>query len=169
MLVLIGAGGSYGVLRLIFRKGHLVEPPEEGKLPVWWLRGLLILTCTSVSFSHGTNDGQTSIGLIMLTVIGLMPATHALNPDAASQMERLGRNAVEAIPLIRQYGDDLKDDAIEAAEALGKAKPNDAPSGDNAALPPARSQFRGEVYPVLSEMKHEEESSGANAEVCRAR
>ena len=43
------------------------------------MRGLLILTCTGVSFAHGTNDGQKSIGLIMLTIIGLAPATFALN------------------------------------------------------------------------------------------
>ena len=163
ILGLVGAGGLYALLRLVFRKGHLFEPPEEGKPPVWWLRGLLILTCTSVSFSHGTNDGQKSIGLIMLTVIGLMPATYALNPNASGQMERLGRNATEAIPLIRQYGDDVKNDAVKAAEALGKTKPNDAPSGDDAALRASRSQFRGDVYSVLSEMKHVEESSNADA------
>ena len=50
--------------------------------PVWWMRGVLILTCTGVSFAHGTNDGQKSIGLIMLTIIGLFPAVFALNPEA---------------------------------------------------------------------------------------
>ncbi len=165
ILGLVGAGGLYAVLRLVIRTGHLFEPPEEGKPPVWWLRGLLILTCTSVSFSHGTNDGQKSIGLIMLTVIGLMPATYALNPNASAQMEELGRNAAEAIPLIRQYGDDLKDKAVKAAEALGKAKPDVAPpstSGDNAALRASRSQFRGDVYSVLSEMKFVGDASAAD-------
>ena len=50
VLGLIGAGGLYLILRLVVRHGHLFEPPEDGKPPVWWLRGLLILTCTSVSF-----------------------------------------------------------------------------------------------------------------------
>lgn len=54
---------------------QLFEPPDGDKPPVWWMRALLILTCTGVSFAHGTNDGQKSIGLIMLTIIGLMPAT----------------------------------------------------------------------------------------------
>ena len=40
------------------------EPAGE-RPPVWWMRGVLILTCTGVSFAHGTNDGQKSIGLIM--------------------------------------------------------------------------------------------------------
>ena len=164
ILGLVGAGGLYALLRWIFRKGFLFDPPQEGKPPVWWLRGLLILTCTSVSFSHGTNDGQKSIGLIMLTVIGLMPATYALNPDAASQIARLGQNASGAIPLIRQYGDDQKDAALDAARALEKIGPDlasAAPSADKAALRASRSQFRGDVYFVLSEMKHVEESSAA--------
>ncbi len=45
------------------------------------MRGVLIFTCTAVSFAHGTNDGQKSIGLIMLTIIGLFPCTYALNAD----------------------------------------------------------------------------------------
>jgi PiT family inorganic phosphate transporter len=167
ILGLVGAGGLYALLRLTFRTGHLFEPPEEGKPPVWWLRGLLVLTCTSVSFSHGTNDGQKSIGLIMLTVIGLMPATYALNPNAAGQMAQLGRNAAEAIPLIRQYGDDLKDKAVGAAQALGKATPDVTaapPKGDDPTLRASRSQFRGDIYSVLSEMKYVEESAAADGQ-----
>jgi len=64
------------------------------------MRGILILTCSSVSFAHGTNDGQKSIGLIMLTVIGIFPATYALNPEtAASQplLSSLGRQAEPAM------------------------------------------------------------------------
>ena len=165
ILGFVGAGGLYLVLRLVVRRGHLLEPPKEGEAPVWWLRGLLILTCTSVSFSHGTNDGQKSIGLIMLTIIGLMPATYALNPQAPHELAQLSQNAATAIPLIQKYGDDLKDPALKAAAALQQAGPGIA---DNAAPPPAaspsaaqngavratRSQLRGDVYFVLSEMKH---------------
>src|ERR1700690_4159371 len=85
------------------------------------MRYLLILTCTGVSFSHGTNDGQKSIGLIMLTIIGLMPAAYALNPEAHDQLTALSRNADAAIPLIRSYGDDRKQQALQAAEALKDA------------------------------------------------
>ena len=170
ILGLVGAGGLYALLRLVFRKGHLFEPPEEGKPPVWWLRGLLILTCTSVSFSHGTNDGQKSIGLIMLTIIGLMPATYALNPDAAGQLAQLGRNATDAIPLIQRYGDDLKAQALKSAAALQKAGPGIAENvkqpvaGNEKDLRAVRSQSRGDVYFVLGEMKHVEESSDAKPE-----
>jgi PiT family inorganic phosphate transporter len=171
ILGLVGAGGLYAILRLVVRRGHLFEPPKEGEPPVWWLRGLLILTCTSVSFSHGTNDGQKSIGLIMLTIIGLMPATYALNPQAPIQLSHLGQNAATAIPLIQQYGDDLKGQALEAAAALRQAEPGaaeqnghlPADGGVADAARATRSQLRGDVYFVLSEMKHVGESADASA------
>ncbi|RVA87997.1 inorganic phosphate transporter, partial [Mesorhizobium sp. M7A.F.Ca.US.006.04.2.1] len=51
--------------------------------PPWWIRGLLIFTCTGVSFAHGSNDGQKGMGLIMLILIGVVPTAYALNrtPD----------------------------------------------------------------------------------------
>jgi PiT family inorganic phosphate transporter len=165
------AGGLYGILRLVVRRGHLLEPPEGGKPPVWWLRGLLFLTCTGVSFSHGTNDGQKSIGLIMLTIIGLMPATFALNPNAQGQLAQLGQNAAQASPLISQYGDDQKQLGIQAAQALaaaggGIASEAQAPvtaaqAGQQRAT---RSALRGDVYRVLSELKHVSETAGKDAD-----
>jgi inorganic phosphate transporter, PiT family len=164
------AGILYGVLRLIVRQGHLFEAPKEGQPPVWWLRGLLILTCTSVSFSHGTNDGQKSIGLIMLTIIGLLPATYALNPQAIDQLTQLSQHATQAIPLIQKYGDDVKPQALKAAIALQHAKPeldrqasqlqskSGPPNGERA----TRAQLRGYIYDVTSQMKHIGEVSGAS-------
>jgi inorganic phosphate transporter, PiT family len=170
LLGLVLAGGLYGVLRLTVRHGHLLEPPEDGKPPVWWLRGLLILTCTSVSFSHGTNDGQKSIGLIMLTIIGLMPAAYALNPDAQDQLAALSRNADAAIPLIQKYGSDQKQQSLQAAAALKQAGSNITAEtavtrvADSAPEAKAtRSQLRGDVYYVLSELKHVGEAKDADA------
>ncbi|CAD6546192.1 inorganic phosphate transporter [Paraburkholderia metrosideri] len=156
------AGGLYGLLRLIVRRGHLFEPPKEGQPPVWWLRGLLILTCTSVSFSHGTNDGQKSIGLIMLTIIGLLPAAYALNPDATAQLTQLSAHATAAIPLIEKYGDDVKPHALQAAKMLRDAQPSlqKQASELQSTDPPAdgeratRAQMRGAIYEVVSQMKH---------------
>jgi PiT family inorganic phosphate transporter len=153
------AGGLYGILRLVVRHGPLFEPPAEGQAPQWWLRGLLILTCTTVSFSHGTNDGQKSIGLIMLTIIGLMPATYALNPEAKDLMAQLGHNATEAIPLIQRYGDDIKDQGLKAAAALQQAHPT-VPEAPGAADRGTQAQLRGDVYEVLAQLKHIEEAPG---------
>jgi inorganic phosphate transporter, PiT family len=40
---------------------------------------LMVLTCTGVSFFHGSNDGQKGMGLIMLILIGTVPTAYALN------------------------------------------------------------------------------------------
>jgi len=40
---------------------------------------LMVLTCTGVSYFHGSNDGQKGMGLIMLILIGTVPTAYALN------------------------------------------------------------------------------------------
>jgi PiT family inorganic phosphate transporter len=57
----------------------LYEAPKGTNPPPWPIRGLLILTCTGVSFFHGSNDGQKGMGLIMLILIGTVPTAYALN------------------------------------------------------------------------------------------
>ena len=156
LLGLIAAGGLYLALRGAVRRGPLLEPPNGDQPSPWWLRGLLILTCTSVSYSHGSNDGQKSIGLIMLTIIGLLPATYALNPQAGAQLAHLGANAAAAIPLIEHYGDDRRDGGVQAATALRSFDPATASptAGGSPDQVRARTQRRGEIYTVLAELKH---------------
>ena len=57
----------------------LYEAPKENQPPPWPVRALLVLTCTGVSFFHGSNDGQKGMGLIMLILIGTVPTAYALN------------------------------------------------------------------------------------------
>jgi inorganic phosphate transporter, PiT family len=116
-----GAGLLYFALRHIAKDRHLYEPPQGERPPTLWVRCLLILTCTSVSFSHGTNDGQKSIGLIVLTIIGLMPAAFALNPQADAAVRQLAYNAGSAAPLIAKYGDDQKQIALQSVQRLEQA------------------------------------------------
>ncbi len=109
----------FRLLRAVIKDRHLYEPPEGDKPPIWWMRGLLVLTCTGVSFSHGTNDGQKSIGLIMLTVIGLMPAEYALNATIAPpQLAAVSHDLGTAAPLIAQYGDAQKAQGAKSASTL---------------------------------------------------
>jgi len=63
---------------------ELYEPPHGDHPPPWWIRALLIGTCTGVSFAHGSNDGQKGMGLIMLVLIGIVPAAFALNMSTSS-------------------------------------------------------------------------------------
>lgn len=58
---------------------QLYRPPQGKTPPPWWIRSLLIVTCTGVSFAHGSNDGQKGMGLIMLILIGTVPTVYALN------------------------------------------------------------------------------------------
>jgi inorganic phosphate transporter, PiT family len=67
------------VMRVLVRKKELYEEPKGRKPPPWWIRGLLVLTCTGVSFAHGSNDGQKGMGLIMLILVGTVPLAYALN------------------------------------------------------------------------------------------
>ena len=54
-------------MKALIRKPELYRSPETDDPPAWWIRGLLIFTCTGVSFAHGSNDGQKGMGLIMLS------------------------------------------------------------------------------------------------------
>ena len=67
------------VLKFIVRNPALYAAPEGNKPPPLWIRGILIATCTGVSFAHGSNDGQKGMGLIMLILIGTVPTAYALN------------------------------------------------------------------------------------------
>ncbi|MEP6875031.1 MAG: inorganic phosphate transporter, partial [Burkholderiales bacterium] len=66
-------------LRALVKSKELYEEPKGNAPPPWWIRGLLIMTCTGVSFAHGSNDGQKGMGLIMLILIGTVPMAYALN------------------------------------------------------------------------------------------
>jgi len=57
----------------------LYRAPVGNEPPPLYIRCLLILTCTGVSFFHGSNDGQKGMGLIMLILIGTVPTAYALN------------------------------------------------------------------------------------------
>ena len=67
------------VSKLLIHKKELYEAPDKDKTPPLWIRGLLVLTCTGVSFAHGSNDGQKGMGLIMLILVGILPLTFAVD------------------------------------------------------------------------------------------
>jgi PiT family inorganic phosphate transporter len=144
------------------------------------MRGILILTCSGVSFAHGTNDGQKSIGLIMLTIIGIFPATYALNPTGGQTLNDIASVMQQAEPLVRQYGDDEKIEALSAIESIkqlageGQAASNRPVADPDPAAGPRRlavglkspaarqrSNVRDDVYQVISELKRVEERSPA--------
>jgi inorganic phosphate transporter, PiT family len=93
------------VLKFIVRNAALYAEPKGNQPPPWWIRGILILTCTLVSFFHGSNDGQKGMGLIMLILIGTVPTAYALNrtlPD--HQIARFIANSQAASEVIDRKG-----------------------------------------------------------------
>jgi PiT family inorganic phosphate transporter len=81
----------------------LFAEPKGDQPPPWWIRSILILTCTLVSFFHGSNDGQKGMGLIMLILIGTVPTAYALNralPE--SQLAQFIVNSTAASAIIEK-------------------------------------------------------------------
>jgi PiT family inorganic phosphate transporter len=181
------AGLLYLICRKTLHDENLYKPAGD-KPPVWWMRGILILTCSGVSFAHGTNDGQKSIGLIMLTIIGVFPSTYALNPHAHQPMSELPAILKQAEPLVVKYGDDEKQAAIEAAHSIER-RMSGGQNGDTSPAPSAlpdpsgpsaprhsefgkgltpeakqRTNVRDDVYRVISQLKHAEESKAISAD-----
>ena len=75
-------------LKFVVRIKALYQEPSANTPPRWWIRGILILTCTGVSFAHGSNDGQKGMGLIMLILIGTVPTAYALNRAVPAHYEQ---------------------------------------------------------------------------------
>jgi PiT family inorganic phosphate transporter len=122
-------------MKAVVRNRALYEAPDTSKPPPAWIRGLLVLTCTGVSFAHGSNDGQKGMGLIMLILIGAVPTAYALNhamPDSATphflqatqraeQVFAAHANGV-AVPAARARGEvmaALRDNKLGGAELFG--------------------------------------------------
>lgn len=74
--------------RIVGKSDTLFKEPKKNAPPPTWIRSVLILTCTGVSYAHGNNDGQKGVGLVMLILIGITPAFFALqNTVTPAQLE----------------------------------------------------------------------------------
>src|SRR5262249_51339075 len=79
----------------------LFREPVNNQPPPLWIRSILVLTCTLVSFFHGSNDGQKGMGLIMLILIGTVPTAYALNRALPqSQVEAFVKNSEAASKVV---------------------------------------------------------------------
>ncbi len=65
--------------KALIKRPDLYSAPDKEKAPPLWIRGLLVLTRTGVSFAHGSNDGQKGMGLIMLILVGILPLSFAVD------------------------------------------------------------------------------------------
>jgi PiT family inorganic phosphate transporter len=102
-----------GLLLLSARKfikaPALFKAPPKDAPPPLWIRIILVFTCTGVSFFHGSNDGAKGIGLILLILIGILPATYALNmSSSADDIHKLRATAISSQALFSKHAGGAK-------------------------------------------------------------
>jgi PiT family inorganic phosphate transporter len=131
------AAGLLLLARFLIRIPALYQAPEGHQPPPWWIRGLLILTCTGVSFAHGSNDGQKGMGLIMLILIGTVPTTYALNKSfpGPSQLAAFEQGSAAAASVAKGKA--------EGYQVLGNPRPA-------VTLYVAQHQISEGTYPALA-------------------
>jgi len=94
------------VCKAVIKDPRLYEAPKDGSPPPFWIRALLIFTCSGVSFAHGSNDGQKGMGLIMLILIGTVPTTYALNRAVTpSQTQDFLAVSQQTVQVVSKYVD----------------------------------------------------------------
>ncbi len=100
----VGAALLLLVAKVVIPNKALYVAPVGTKPPPFWIRALLILTCTGVSFAHGSNDGQKGMGLIMLILIGTVPTAYALNHAVtASQTQDFVAVSTQTADMLGHY------------------------------------------------------------------
>ncbi|MFO0658375.1 MAG: inorganic phosphate transporter [Polyangiaceae bacterium] len=106
-------------LRKTIKSEVLFREPEKDAPPPGPIRALLLLTCSGVSFAHGSNDGQKGVGLMMLILMGLAPAGFALDANATkAQIERTAQAAQTIETVVKGHEEQL----AEKADKLEKVK-----------------------------------------------
>jgi PiT family inorganic phosphate transporter len=94
------------LMKALVHKPELYAPPQPGKAPPWWIRGILCLTCTGVSYAHGSNDGQKGMGLFMLILVGILPGMYALDMSSSqSSLAPLTAMSQSASSVINKHTD----------------------------------------------------------------
>jgi PiT family inorganic phosphate transporter len=127
--------------RALVKVEALYKEPVGNAPPPLWIRGLLVLTCTGVSFAHGSNDGQKGMGLIMLILIGIVPTAYALN------------RAVPASYEAQFHSSSVAAQAVFLAHA--------APQGGNAPIPVTVDAARAEITTYIAVHKFSPATLGA--------
>ena len=86
------------------------------KHPPFWNRLVLVLSAMGVSFVHGSNDGQKGIGLIMLVLIGIVPAKFVLDLNSTTYQIERTRDAAQHLSEFYTRNNDSLNEYL----ALGK-------------------------------------------------
>ncbi len=101
--------------KALIRDPKLYKAPEGNDPPPFYIRCFLVLTCTGVSFFHGSNDGQKGMGLIMLILIGTVPTAYALNHAVTFQES-------QDFIAVSQQAAQVLDHYVEPGAVIGDAR-----------------------------------------------
>ena len=119
---LVGFGVSFLLLvalKALIKQPSLFTAPEKGQAPPMWIRAILFLTCTGVSFAHGSNDGQKGMGLMVLILVGIIPGAYALKMSAPQdQVHAIVEHVTAAQPIFAKNAGTAKATDTEAAAEL---------------------------------------------------
>ncbi len=138
----IGTALLFLLLKALVRRPDLYKSVEFNP-PPWWIRGILCLTCTGVSYAHGSNDGQKGLGLMMLILAGIIPGIYAVNPAiAAGSDAQFGAACQRAAAIIQQYAGNVTVDTDTATDTLEAFLKTDG-------------IFTDKVFPALTEKNQE--------------
>jgi len=85
------------LLKRIVKNKKIFKQPPKDKAPPIWIRSIMVLTCTAVSFSHGSNDGQKGVGLVMMILIGIVPDYFALDMSKSPAVMKSNLMQIERI------------------------------------------------------------------------
>ena len=158
------------LIKALVHKPELYCEPDPKKAPPLWIRGILCITCTGVSYAHGSNDGQKGMGLLMLILVGIVPGMYALDlsiqADSIGQLTEMSQSAavilekhVSGLPLQKELADKTLGAYLKAGGAFSENVLT-ALAGENAQIATAlahhkslaevpenqRSQLRTTIY-----------------------
>jgi phosphate/sulfate permease len=91
------AWGFVTLLKKIVKYKKFYRKPHAKKAPPFWIRLVIILSSTHLSFSHGQNDGQKGVGMLMIILIALVPAHFALNHKQHPEKLFMQVNSIETV------------------------------------------------------------------------
>lgn len=155
LLGFVGAGLLLLLAQTLLFQPALDQAPKD-EPPPFWIRTLLILTCTGVSFAHGSNDGQKGMGLIMLILVGLLPGLFALNLSLSSADLAQLTASLEAAtlpPLTPAFPADLTQSRSELESFLAApvaANPASQPVAQSASQPVSQPVSRPVQPPLIA-------------------
>ncbi len=108
----------YVMRRLAKKSKAIFKEPVSNDPPPPWIRLILLLTCTGVSVSHGSNDGQKGVGLVMLILIAIVPGYFAL--DHSVDIQGYKKNIIEVQAVLKK----IETSTLNKSDSFEYAKTN---------------------------------------------